>query len=135
MRIGSPQSRCCMSQHASSLCIPMALKLTSFFISLSLISRNSWVQDVRAHQTPVTSTSGASRALRTISQFPSPLPRSYPTHFRPPEPSPHSSTSSDHTTCHILTASWEHFIGFWDTVILTQKRWHPHPTWPPFRTA
>lgn len=31
--------------------------------------------------------------------------------------SPLSSISSDHTGSHLLTASWDHLIGFWDTTI------------------
>lgn len=31
--------------------------------------------------------------------------------------SPLSSISSDHTGSHLLTASWDHLVGFWDTAI------------------
>ena len=34
--------------------------------------------------------------------------------------SPLSSISSDHTGSHLLTASWDHLIGFWDTTIPTR---------------
>lgn len=34
--------------------------------------------------------------------------------------SPLSSVSSDHTGSHLLTASWDHLIGLWDTTIPSQ---------------
>ena len=102
------------------------------------------VQDVPAHQGPITSVcvvpspkstdesvliASASHdltgSLTRVSLVPDASPSSQNLASLHLHTSPLSSVSSDHTGSHLLTASWDHLIGFWDTAIPTQDEVAP----------
>ena len=102
------------------------------------------VQDVPAHQGPITSVcvvpspvstdesvliASASHdltaSLTRISLAPDASPSFQNLASLHLHTSPLSSISSDHTGSHLLTASWDHLIGFWDTTIPTQDEVAP----------
>ncbi|KAI9457571.1 WD40-repeat-containing domain protein [Boletus coccyginus] len=102
------------------------------------------VQDVAAHQAPITSVcvvpsppstdesvviASASHdltaSLTRVSLAPDASPSSQTLASLHLHTSPLSSITSDHTGSHLLTASWDHLIGFWDTTIPTQDEVTP----------
>ncbi|KAG6378009.1 hypothetical protein JVT61DRAFT_14807 [Boletus reticuloceps] len=104
-------------------------------------------QDVPAHQAPVTSVcvvpsststdeyvlvaSGShdlTASLTRVSLVPDVLSSSQTLASLHLHTSPLSSITSDHTGSHLLTASWDHLIGFWYTTIPTRTKSRPHPT-------
>ncbi|KAG6380478.1 ribosome biogenesis protein YTM1 [Boletus reticuloceps] len=102
------------------------------------------VQDVPAYQAPVTSVcvvpsptltdesvlvaSGShdlTASLTRVSLVPDALPPFQTLTSLHLHTSPLSSITSDHTGSHLLTASWDHLIGFWDTTIPTRDEVAP----------
>ncbi|KAG6377975.1 WD40-repeat-containing domain protein [Boletus reticuloceps] len=102
------------------------------------------VQDVPAHQAPVTSVcvvpsststdeyvlvaSGShdlTASLTRVSLVPDVLSSSQTLASLHLHTSPLSSITSDHTGSHLLTASWDHLIGFWYTTIPTRDEVAP----------
>ena len=102
------------------------------------------VQDVPAHQAPITSVcvipspvpaeesvlvASASHdltaVLTRISLVPDATPSSQTLASLHLHTSPLSSISSDHTGSHLLTGSWDHLIGFWDTTIPSEDEVAP----------
>ncbi|KAG8219133.1 WD40-repeat-containing domain protein, partial [Butyriboletus roseoflavus] len=102
------------------------------------------VRDVPAHQAPITSvcvvpsfgstdesvviastSHDLTASLTRISLLPDASPSSQTLASLHLHTSPLSSISSDHTGSHLLTASWDHLIGFWDTTIPAQDEVEP----------